>query len=268
MVRWWLLVVVVGLMALATSASAEWVGYRYGDRGEGVIERVDGDPYFKPTLEQVTGWVNDGINAAAEDTSLWDIPGVSSNLRIANNPCWDGRLRFVVALSPQLVCTVAGWDAAQDDDTWEQIQNGGKDAVAGKLAKQLYGSGNAFGREVPFLIGLEKGDVTSPLTMNGMIWAYGKWRDVALSPGGTANRIVDDRPSNGNPSVRWAGPYALSWLMYEPLDWDSMAIVRGYLYSRQQRGPNIGLTDLVQAPETGWRLVLGKPEEHAWVDFN
>ena len=77
---------------------------------------------FAPSPATVRTWVGQGIDGAAADLPL-------ARLRVLNRTAWAGaldiaprRLRMAVALTPEAVATLAGWEAAWDEETWERIK--------------------------------------------------------------------------------------------------------------------------------------------------
>ena len=169
------------------------------------IEVAEGDPLWKPTVSDLASWVNDGINAAAAETSLPDASGInqwiwssSSGLAIGG-----GTLHCVIACTPQLVATVAGWEAAWHEDTWERIQTD-QAGVAAEIARRL--AGQFSGRSVLFMVGVREVPTGGPM---GAIWYRGMWRHLSVSgqiPIGTV--ATADAPTSGI-RPEWAGAYLL-----------------------------------------------------------
>lgn len=171
-----------------------------------VIEVADGDPLWKPTASDLASWVNDGINAAAAEQPLPNVPGV--NRWIWSNPQGlsigsGGSLHCIIACTPQLVATVAGWEAAWHEDIWERIQVD-QAAVAAEIASRVKGAFN--GRSVMLMLGIRGVPTGGP---RGAIWYRGMWRHLAFS-GQIRIALVAtaDAPISG---VRpeWAGAYLI-----------------------------------------------------------
>ncbi len=264
--------VVVLLLLGCLPASAKSIGTQYGDQnvrpGEGVIEAVPGDPIFAPTQAQLQGWVNDGINAASKEIGILDIPGVAaSTARFPQGiACSTGRVRFVLAVTPQVVATAAGWSAAWEDDLWERIV-ADQDMVAAVMAGAL--SGNTWARDLPFLIAMSRDDMWAPIDANAVVWAYDEWRGVSLNPQGSLLDVAKDVPGRTHPTRKWAGNYVLAWSMDDAslAAPGSIAVIEGSLYRRQKTAPDQTLVERVSAPASGWRLVFGRADEYAYVDF-
>jgi len=258
----------LALALVCGTASANVIIHEYGERGEGVIAPEVGDPIFWPTDAQLQGWVNDGINAAATETALLDIPGISA--WVGTFPqgiaCNAGYLRFTIAVTPQVCATAAGWSAAWEPDLWARMQTD-QQAVAAEIAGAL-SRGNGQGG-VPFILGIARDDPRDYLDAAAAVYAYGEWRYVSLNGGATVSMVADDAPCRTRPSSKWAGNYVMAWMMYDSAlsAPDYITVVNGSLRRRQQMAPDTRLTDQVQAPYSGWRLVVGRPEECAFVDF-
>jgi hypothetical protein len=137
-----LTVVLLAIMSCAwqgaeESAWAQLCSGTSGSRGSTTVMTVD--PVWSPTMEQAYQWVNDGINAAANEMSLQDVPGVTRWVwgypacpSIDNNQ----GLRFIIVASPQFVATTAGWAAAQSERTWQRIQID-QEEVATELTRSI-----------------------------------------------------------------------------------------------------------------------------------
>jgi hypothetical protein len=250
------------------AASANGAGYSYGQEGEAVIDPKPGDPIWWPTTEQLQRWVNWGIDAAAKGTGLLDAASVEYYVRAFPQgiPCHAGELRFVVMVSPQLVSTTAGWSAAWEEDLWQQIQTD-QDTVSGTIASAL--SEDTARSELRFLFGIARDDVKAPVDANAAMWVYGEWHHVHLSLGGTAAERADDAPAPSHPTERWAGSYVMAWMMYDTAlsDPGRISVVEGQFLRRQRIGPDAELTDAAQVTPRATRLVIGRPEEYAYVDF-
>jgi len=258
----------VALVVMVGAAEANQLVFRYGDRGEGVIEKVPGDPIWAPTQAQLQGWVNDGINAASEETGLLDVPGIDAwTARFPQGvPCWTGRVQAVMAVTPQLVATAAGWSAAWEPDLWEQIstdQNAVSAAMAGSFGA------NSWARDLPFLIAMRRDDLWTPIDARAAVWAYEQWRNVSLSNRGPILNLADDSPGRMRPTQKWAGNYVLAWSMYDAAlsDPGSIVLVEGNLLRNQRLAPQPWIAEQVNAPASGWRLAIGRTDEYAYIDF-
>jgi len=258
----------VALVVVVGAAEANQLVFRYGDRGEGVIEKVPGDEIWAPTQEQLQGWVNDGINAASEEIGLLDVPGIAAwTARFPQGvPCWTGRVQAVIAVTPQLVATAAGWSAAWEPDIWEQIiadQDVAAEVMAGAL------SGGSWARDMPFLIAMRRDDLWAPIEARSAVWAYNEWRNVNLNPRGSLWNWVDDSPGRFHPTQQWAGKYVLAWSMYDAAlsDPGSILVAEGNFMRIQRLAPQPWIAEQVNTPASGWRLVVGKPDEYAYIDF-
>jgi hypothetical protein len=132
--------------------------------GEGWAQSEDGPRvvhlYLKvPAKAKVVEYVTDGIDAAAKGTELWEVEGVRRWIAAekkglpfstrTTGPLLEGstgaseglqeadaRLYLVVLIRPQFTATVAGWQAAQDEATWQRIQQD-KAAVAAEVADRV-----------------------------------------------------------------------------------------------------------------------------------
>jgi len=263
----WLWLFVVMLLA-CLRGDANIIVHRYGEGGEGRIEFVEGDPIWHPTTDQLVAWVNDGINAASEETGLLDIPGIDAWVaRFPSGvPCWTGRVQMVIAVTPQVVATAAGWSAAWEPDIWEQISTD-QDAVASVMAGAF--GANSWARDLPFLIAMRRDDLWAPIDARSAIWAYNEWRNVDLSHRGALLDVADDSPGRMHPTQKWAGSYMLAWSMYDAAlsDPGSIMLVEGNLLRNQRLAPQPWIAERVDVPPSGWRLVIGRLDEYAYIDF-
>ena len=262
----WMMVALVVMVGAADARNTP--GSSYSSRGEGVIEKIPGDPIWAPTQAQLQGWVNDGINAATAEIGLLDVPGVDDWIAKfpAGIPCWTGRVQLAVAVTPQLVATAAGWSAAWEPDLWEQISTD-QDTFSAVMAGSF--GWNSWARDLPFLIAMRRDDLWAPIEARSILWAYDAWRNVDLQHRGTLLDVADDSPGRMHPTPQWAGSYVLAWSMYDSAlsDPGSILIVDGSLLRTQRQAPISTLVDLVDTPASGWRLAIGRPDEYAYIDF-
>jgi len=219
------------------------------------IEVAEGDPLWKPTTSALASWVNDGINAAAAETSLPVAPGVSQwvwsrpqGLSIGGG----GSLHCVIACTPQLVATVAGWEAAWHTDTWERIQ-ADQAGVAAEIARRLKGVFS--GRSVLFMVGVQGVAAGGP---SGAIWYRGLWRHLSFSgqiPIGTV--ATAEAPTSGL-RPEWAGAYVLGQcgaaLAGQATPY--LSITRATMQRSSRLLPNERLTSQVGTGGSGARLVF------------
>jgi len=254
-----LMILVAYLPAVADATTT--IGHRYGERGEGRIEFVEGDPIWDPTADQLVAWVNDGINAAAAELPLHQVAGIASweHSAMPGIPCYDGRMRFVIALTPQYIATAAGWASSWDSEVWEQVlidQN----TVAQDIARRLF-----LRRDLRFWIGVRCADLAAPMNAHAAVYYKDGWRGLEMGRHWSASATADDRiPARFD--AAWAGAYALAWAMYDIPDANSIRITTGML--RHQPGLAPGrLIDVVPPLPRGIRLAIGRPEEWAHCDF-
>ena len=262
----WMLVALVVMVGAADARNTP--GSSYSSRGEGVIEKIPGDPIWAPTQAQLQGWVNDGINAATAEIGLLDVPGVDDWIAKfpAGIPCWTGRVQLAVAVTPQLVATAAGWSAAWEPDLWEQISTD-QDTFSAVMAGSF--GWNSWARDLPFLLALRRDDLWASIDARSAVWAYDQWRNVNLSNHGPILNLADDSPGRTHPTQKWAGNYVLAWSMYDAAlaDPGSIVLVEGSLLRTQRLAPQPWIIERVDIPASGWRLAIGRPDEYAYIDF-
>jgi len=262
----WMMVALVVMVGAADARNTP--GSSYSSRGEGVIEKIPGDPIWAPTQAQLQGWVNDGINAATAEIGLLDVPGVDDWIAKfpAGIPCWTGRVQLAVAVTPQLVATAAGWSAAWEPDLWEQISTD-QDTFSAVMAGSF--GWNSWARDLPFLLALRRDDLWASIDARSAVWAYDQWRNVNLSNHGPILNLADDSPGRTHPTQKWAGNYVLAWSMYDAAlaDPGSIVLVEGSLLRTQRLAPQPWIIERVDIPASGWRLAIGRPDEYAYIDF-
>lgn len=252
-----ILVACLPVVANATTTT----GHRYGERGEGRIEFLEGDTIWDPTADQLAIWVNDGINAAAAETPLHQIAGIAAweHSSAPGALCYDGRMRFAIALTPQYIATAAGWASSWDPATWEQIlidQN----AVAQNIARRL-----SLGRELCFWVGIQRADLAAPMNAHGAVYYKDGWRGIEMGSRWSVSAAADDQVS-ARFDAAWAGAYALAWAMYGLADAGSITIATGLLRHQPRFAPQ-GIVRVVPRLPGGIRLAIGRPEEWAYCDF-
>jgi len=247
-----LLIVMVVLALLAAPAGADQIIVQ---SSAPAIEVADGDPLWKPSTSALASWVNDGINAAAAEMALPVTPGVTQ--WVWGNPQGlsiggGGSLHCLIACTPQLVATVAGWEAAWHEDTWERIQHD-QAGVAAEIARRVKGSFS--GRSVMFMVGVRGVPTGGP---HGAIWYRGLWRHLSFSgqiPIGTV--ATTDAPTSGL-RPEWAGAYVLgqcgTGLAGQATPY--LSITRATMQRSSRLLPNERLTSQVGTGGSGARLVF------------
>jgi len=265
--RWpmtWLWLMVALVVAIGAAEARNTPGTRFSAQ----IVASGGDPIFYPTEQQLQGWVNDGINAASGEIGLLAVPGIDAwTARFPSGvPCWTGRVQAVIAVTPQVVATAAGWSAAWEPDIWEQI-SADQNAVAAAMAGSF--GANSWARDLPFLIAMRRDNLWDPIDARSAVWAYEQWRNVNLSHRGVLLNVADDSPGRMHPTQKWAGNYVMAWSMYDSAlsDPGSIMLVEGNLMRIQRLGPQPWIAEQVDVPSSGWRLVVGRPDEYAYIDF-
>jgi hypothetical protein len=266
-VKWFLCVV---LLALVISAEGAVIGEQYGMGGSQLIAVDEGHPLWYPTAPQYQRWVGMGVSAAASEIDLHAAASVDgwSFYSTDGIPCAVGRLHFAIVLTPELVGAVSGWEAARYPTMRDRIIRD-PDGGTAEIAEHLYQPYRA--RDIMVILGVRRPAVWAPVGMNGAVYYLGEWRNLILSPRGSAWDYASDVPSNGNPSREWAGKFALAWAMYSPAlsDPGSIQIIEARLPANPGRGPYEALISQVEPPAQGttFRFVVGTPEEFAWLDF-
>jgi len=254
-----LMILVAYLPAVADATTT--TGHRYGERGEGRIKFIEGNPIWDPTTDQLVAWVNDGINAAAGEIPLHQVPGIAAWEHAVNPgiPCYDGIMRFAIALTPQYIATAAGWASSWDSETWEQVlidQN----AVAQEITRRI-----SLRRDLHFWIGIRSTDLAAPMGAHGAVYYKDGWRGLEMGSHWSVRDAADDSIS-ARFDAAWAGAYALAWAMYDIPDADSMRITTAVLRQQPRRSPGL-LIDVVPPLPGGIRLVVGRLDEWAFLDF-
>jgi len=115
----------------------------------------EGDAVWNPTVEQLKKWVDDGVGAAAAETELSEVPAIK-------HWTWSNaegipidlkrKLRFVIAVTPQVVATVTGYEAAWREDVWQRLQEN-REAVVADLTVQVKSAWRP--TQLVFLMGAE-----------------------------------------------------------------------------------------------------------------
>jgi hypothetical protein len=233
------------------------------------------DHLFGPPAELVAVWVNEGIEAAAKDKQVTEVPGFSRWIYLNEPTGWPfapGRsVRFVIVVSPRFVATLAGWKAAWDEATWRRIQED-REAVVREMAGQI-----ALHFQVSSLtvaVGLE--DWGGPTAAKGRtdIYVYGgeRWYDL---------RQVGERPllemarlePLRNATIEWALTYTLGGLVdADMLDRPKAIRVKTGILETYSSPPTNRLFDLVPSMHYfqpgDARLVVGDVNHFGFLDLN
>jgi len=193
--------------------------------GSGLCQ--EGDPIWTPSTAQLAHWVHQGMDAAAQYVPLPDVPGVDRWVwcQQGGMPQVPGQtIRFVVTLTPEAVCTIAGWEAAQDQWLWERMNVDAK-GVARSMAEEIRKGWR--NDEVIFAVGFElplEFIVLIPPEVEYAASAGGRWYSLDfcgpcnprartwLSLELRARGCVCSLPPCGAPASK-------HWGKREPLDW-------------------------------------------------
>jgi hypothetical protein len=229
----------------------------------------EGDPIWKPSLEQLAGWVANGANAAASEMYLPNLPAVerwswssADGIDLA-----EGRgLRLMLVMTPELTATVAGYAAAWQEDIWERMQSDPA-AVAVELATRLRESFD--GHAVTFVAGVHG----KRLDMQGAIWFDGVWRRLQVPISTPLTDFVTDGFTEGALDAQWAARYLLGQALESPA-LSPPEEMRLHVCEWQRvpdTEPDAWLTAALPAPGFGAsavRVAVGKVERFAYVDFS
>ena len=261
--KWFLLLLVAVLTCSPGTALAMW----HSHMDDATVETYEGDPLWWPTKEMLAGWAQEGIDAAGADAPFLKIPGVADWLWTGRTPCGFGdTLEFMVMFSPQLHATAIGYAAAWKKATWERIQAG--EPVAEEIAGRLWQE-NAEPK-LTILAGVRRGDGEVAAAIAERQWAavgyQGQWHTVGMGGGPSLERAVIhlkavEYERDFTPS------YVLSQLMYQVEEpWD-VSVLRLEWGRRPDRGVWGEFADAIGDVPEGIRVVVGRPEEYAFVDF-
>jgi hypothetical protein len=225
---------------------------------------IPSDPIWNPSLDQMTGWVTAGLEAAAADMYLPNVAGISVWTWDGDTAAGNGRrLQWAALLTPQFVATITGYEAAWHDDIWQRVQAGEEQAVALELAVAVLSDWQPGGVRV--VLGMSgSGDPRTAAWM-GM---WGSMQQTAtITRGETEQR-------QGVPTAHWAALYYVSQVgmgqcrgievMIRPQQayWDGS---REVVWPRGDSMVDaIGEPD---APAGMLRIYAGAPAEWAFVEW-
>jgi hypothetical protein len=229
-----------------------------------------GDPTWKPTDEQLSKWVEDGILAAGLEMYLYDLPATLKWMWTSENGTdlpGDRKLRFVVMMTPQLAGLTAGYAASWVEETWARIQEDQRPVVE-ELVGRLRPAFD--GRQVYFAVGI-LGQVFN--NASAAVYYDGEWRDADLSPFGRLSDYVEGEVAPGALSARWAAGYLIGQSLDDPAfaPSDDLQVYVGVWYSRPERRPSEALVSQLETPSdlgnNTVRFVVGTADGYAYTDF-
>jgi hypothetical protein len=262
----WLLCLVVLLLASGSVARGGMVAPSEVNPGPAYYAEP-GDPLWRPTLEQFQKWVTEGIQAVEQDTPLWEMGAVKDNTWVDADgiPCDIGELVCVTFVNPRLGATVMGYRAAGDPIQWDRIAKDRKGAIL-DLAKRLENEFSRIGLRFTCLIAGEK---PAQHDLRPMVWCQNDWWYCGVAGAGSASGSPEPPPG-------WSTIQAdvVNLLIERGMEEDALFDFDGIWqldidWPRSSRwGPPSELVAAVPRPkDRSIRIVVGTPDEYAFVDF-
>jgi hypothetical protein len=263
MVRWWTLGLMMLLVVMPALAAAG-----------ATIETYEGDPLWWPTQEMLTGWAQDGINTAVADEPFLEMAGISPWYWTGSLPCGAAGdpsfLELSLLMSPQFCAATIGYAAAWEPATWQRIQAG--EPVAAEIGKKLLQAQSGRRSKLVVLCGIRRlEDWTVAIRQEGAISYQERWHDLKLE----AVRDLQAFRRRERPveyTEDFAAAYFVQQVMCRMPDPQILTVARGEWHRGSGRGAHTearwDLTSNVEhAVGDAVRLVIGRPDQYAWVDF-
>jgi len=247
-----------------------------GRAGPSAVHLVHVDPVWEPTILQINEWVNDGINAAAAEMGLQDVPGVKRWVwgYPAGKPIGRGQsLRFIAVAAPQFVATVVGWSAAWDEETWARIQLN-QDEVAAEVTRGIAYYWRRQRGKLLLAVGIEgRPEPDDGYQPTVALYYDNRWRCSQQANFSTLQGLTQvARPRRGR-SALWATAYMLRNALQSSTfsDPSNMAVSLVELERMVSGPPNMKFDPRLPTPHIkmpGWvRVAIGEPDSLQYTDL-
>jgi len=235
-----------------------------------VIQFAPGDLTWQPPVDKLAEWIDDGVQAAADEVDFPEIPLVIDmkwrsydGIELPDNRS----LRFANAMTPQLAALIVGFASAWDEGTWVEIQEN-RESVVTRLVNRLTSSFN--GEEILFPV------VMAGPRFDGMLAAIyfdGQWHYIEPELWGPIYTFSRDSLDSVEQTARWAARYIVTQeARYPALQIaDSIHVYLCHWYSEPDLYADADF--VAELPIPDWsgrgraRLALGSADRFAWVDF-
>ena len=231
----------------------------------------EADVIWQPTVDQLSGWISEGIAAAAADLDFFDMPviGRMTWSSYEGVPLAEDRaLQFAALITPELDSYVVGYGAAWEEDTWAAIEED-VDSVSNDLATSLRAS--VSGGPMYFAIAVYGPQYDD---MMGAVYYDGQWRSLEVKPWGAEADYTPETVGQAMADPLWAAKYLLTQESSEP-EVEPADQVRVYLCTwNRNASTDIDADFRAELPQPEWtnpkqaRLGIGNADLLAWVDFD
>jgi len=231
---------------------------------------LDGDPLWTPTAEQFQSWVAQGVEAAAAEMYLADLPVVERWMWTFDEPAAlpAGRgMQFMVMVTPELAGVVTGYAAAWDESIWEELQ-ADRDQVISDLAVRLRQSLPQ--REVTFAVAVL---YDSDVRLEGAVWYEGMWRYILVGNRIPVRGLVQDDLGSSALNAQWVVGYLLGRMADRPAlaRADDLSVRLCLWRALARRWPDQQFVLAVPSPgfsKNDIRTVIGSSETFSYVDWS
>jgi hypothetical protein len=259
------------MMLLAIAGSAHAQEEAAPPAGAQPPPASEADVIWQPAVSQLSGWMSEGITAAAAELDFFDMP-------IIGRMTWssyegvplagDRALQFAALTTPELDSYVVGYGAAWEEDTWAAIEEN-VDKVSNGLAASLQAS--VSGGPMYFAIAVSGPQYDD---MMAAVYYAGQWRSLDVKPWGSAADYTTETVGKAMADPLWAAKYLLTQESSQP-EVQPADQVRVYLCTwNRNASTDIDADFRAELPQPDWtnpkraRLTVGNAELLAWVDFD